>query len=115
MSLSHTPQVSQELLSENMLLQGSKLEEHVTKIQSMSLHDMSKLAELLTLELALQDRSNLEKNTSIINKQHTLFDQLVEYQKNHIEYKIPEKYLSVLSDKQVLQLTLLDAAAVPQK
>lgn len=108
MSASQTPQVS-----EVQILPSAKFEEQDLKTSSMSLFELSKLAKLLTLELAIQGRSNLEGNTSIVKKQQTLFEHLAQHQKSYPEFKITKKFLTVLTDKQVQQLTLPGTEVVP--
>jgi phospholipase/lecithinase/hemolysin len=70
----------------------------------MSLSELSKLAELLRIELATQNMSEIEASASIIKMQQSLFAQLAQYQKSHVDFIITEKYLNVLTDNQVQQL-----------
>ena len=104
---------SSSMLQEQML-DKSMLEDNSAKISPMSLYEMSKLAELLKLELAIQNMSKLESNASLAQMQKTLFEHLIQYQKTHPEYTITEKYLSVLTEQQAQQLTALGIKAVPE-
>ncbi len=109
MSISRTPKVLKE-----QMLDKSMLEDNSAKTSPMSLFDMSKLAELLTLELAIQNMSELEASASSVKMQQTLFEHLTQYQKSHAEFKITEKFLSVLTEKQVQQLKQFSAEAVSE-
>ena len=109
MPVRQTPQ-----MAENQTLDRFKLEGHVATTSSMSLLDMSKLAELLKLELEIQNISEHEASPTTVKMQQTLFENLIQYQKNQIEFTIPEKYLSVLSEKHVQQLQSVTIEAVPE-
>jgi hypothetical protein len=74
------------------------------KVLKKQMMNMSKLAELLRLEQALQNMSERVTSASNVKMQQNLFEQLIQYQKSHEEFELTEKYLSVLTDKQVQQL-----------
>lgn len=74
------------------------------KVLKKQMMNMSKLAELLRLEQALQNMSERVTSASNVKMQQNLFEQLSQYQKSHEEFELTEKYLSVLTDKQVQQL-----------
>jgi hypothetical protein len=93
----------QKVLKKQMM-NMSKLADNAVKKLPMSLSDMSKLAELLRLEQALQNMSERVTSASNVKMQQNLFEQLSQYQKSHEEFELTEKYLSVLTDKQVQQL-----------
>jgi hypothetical protein len=85
-------------------MEKSLLEDNSVKTSMMSLSDMSELAGSLKIEQATQDISKLEASASSVDMQQILFKQLIQYQKSHIEFKITEKYLSVLTDEQIRKL-----------
>lgn len=99
MSVSQTPTVLEE-----QILDKSIFEDKIARTSAMSLSELSKLAELLRIELATQNMSEIEASASSIKMQQSLFEQLAQYQKSHVDFKITEKYLSVLTDNQVQQL-----------
>lgn len=99
-----TEQVSDSFMSEDKTV----------KTSPMSLSDMSKLADLLKKELAILNISKQELNTSSRNMQKDLFENLIQYQKMHEEFTITEKYLSVLTEQQVQQLTTFNIEADPE-
>jgi hypothetical protein len=89
---------------EEQIMEKSLLEDNSVKTSMMSLSDMSELAGSLKIEQATQDISKLEASASSVDMQQILFKQLIQYQKSHIEFKITEKYLSVLTDEQIRKL-----------
>ncbi|MFQ3192336.1 MAG: hypothetical protein ACI936_003488, partial [Paraglaciecola sp.] len=99
MSVSQTPTVLKE-----QILDKSMFEDKTSRTSAMSLSELSKLAELLRIELATQNMSEIEASASIIKMQQSLFAQLAQYQKSHVDFIITEKYLNVLTDNQVQQL-----------
>jgi hypothetical protein len=99
MSVGQTPTVLKE-----QILDKSMFEDKTARTSSMSLSELSKLAELLRIELATQNMSEIEASASIIKMQQSLFAQLAQYQKSHVDFIITEKYLNVLTDNQVQQL-----------
>ena len=109
MSVSQKPKILMD-----HILDKSMLEDNSAKTSSMSLSDMSKLAELLKLELAILKMSERDTDSSIAKKQQTLFQHLTQYQKNSAEFEMTEKYLSVLTEKQVQQLKSFSAEAEPE-
>lgn len=106
MSISKTPKVLNE-----QMLDRSQLEVNSAKIAAMSLPDMSKLAELLRQKLSKQNMSELGSSASSIKMQQSLFEHLTQYQKSHKDFKIPEKYLNVLTEEQVEQLQSMASKA----
>ena len=96
------------------MLHKPTLADNAPNTPSMSLVEMTRLAELLKLDLSLQNKSGEEMSVSRVNMQQTLFEQLSQYQKSHEEFTITEKYLSVLTDKQVQQLIPIIIEAVPE-
>lgn len=98
-SISHPQKVLEEQIMEKSLL-----EDNSVKTSMMSLSDMSELAGSLKIEQAIQNISKLEASSSSVDMQQILFKQLIQYQKSHIEFKITEKYLSVLTDEQIRKL-----------
>ncbi|GAC19572.1 hypothetical protein [Paraglaciecola arctica] len=110
MSISKTPKVLNEQIKEQML-DRSQLEVNSAKIAAMSLPDMSKLAELLRQQLSKQNMSELGSSASSIKMQQSLFEHLAQYQKSHKDFKIPEKYLNVLTEEQVEQLQSMASKA----
>ena len=104
---------TEKVLNEQMLHKPT-LADNAPNTPSMSLVEMTRLAELLKLELSLQNKSGEEMSVSKVNMQQTLFEQLSQYQKSHEEFTITEKYLSVLTDKQVQQLIPIIIEAVPE-
>ena len=84
------------------------------KALPVSLADMSKLADLLKLEIGTQNKSQLEANSRGIKMQQALFEHLTQYQKSHREVKIAEEFLDVLTDKQIKQLQSLASEAIPK-
>jgi hypothetical protein len=106
-SVSQTPRALK-----NEMFDEFKLEDNIARTSAMSLSTLSKLAELLKLELAKQNMSEIEANASSIKMQQTLFEHLAQYQKSHVDFKLTEEYLSVLTDKQVQQLMSMSTKAV---
>ena len=76
--------------------------------------ELSEMAELLKVELAIENMSELATSTSSLKLQQTLFEQLVEYQKHTVEFTITDKYLSVLTERQIQQLKLKATKAVSE-
>jgi hypothetical protein len=99
--------------SEEQMLDKSVLEDDFTKITSMSLPDMSKLAELLKQQMAIQYLSEQEASASRVKMQQILFENLKKHQKSHTNFNITEKYLSVLTEQQRQQLESALADVVP--
>jgi len=96
------------------MLDYSTLEDNSLHMSPISLADLSKLAELLKLELTKQNMSEVEARASSVKMQQTLFENLVQYQKSHTEFTLTDQYLSVLTEKQVKQLKLAFTEAVPE-
>ena len=92
-----------KLLKEQML-DKSILEDNSAKTSPMSLSDMSKLAALLKLELTMQNVPELDASVSRIKMQQSLFENLLQYQQINKKFKIPEEFLSVLTENQLQQL-----------
>jgi hypothetical protein len=109
MSVNQTPRI----LKDHML-ERSKLEVNSARTSNLSLSELSKLAESLKLELAIQSLSEVESSATSIKMQQTLFEHLAQYQKSHVEFKITDKYLSVLTEKQVQQLRSAAFEVVPE-
>jgi hypothetical protein len=107
MSLSQTPKILKE-----QMFDKSMLEDNLAKITPMSLLDISKLAELLKLELATQNMPDRAASASRVMMQQTLFQHLTQYQKSHADFELTEKYLSVLTEKQARQLKSVGTEAV---
>lgn len=94
-------------------LDSSMSEDNSAKTSTVSLFEMSKLAELLKLELSIKNSLELKSDTTKINKmQQTLFEHLVVYQNNHADFKITETFSNVLTEKQIQQLKSFGAEAV---
>ena len=55
----------------------------------------------------------IEASASRVKMQQTLFEHLKKHQIRHAEFKITEKYLSVLTEKQRQQLTSVASDVVP--
>ena len=79
------------------------LEDNLAKTSSMLLLEISKLAELLKRDLTTQKMSALDTPATRVKIQQTLFEHLTQYQKSHAEFRLSEKYLSVLTKQQVQQ------------
>jgi hypothetical protein len=109
MSVSQTSKLLNEQLSDSSMLEDNSL-----KTSPISLLDMSKLAELLKRHQTIQNISEVEATASSVKMQQTLFEHLTRYQKSHAEFIIPDKYLSVLTEKQVEQLTSFATETVPE-
>jgi len=109
MSVSQTPQIPTESMSNKPLSEYS-----LANPSSMSLSELSELAELLKVELAIENMSELATSASSLKLQQTLFEQLVEYQKHTVEFTITDKYLSVLTERQIQQLKLKATKAVSE-
>jgi hypothetical protein len=104
---------TEKMLNSQMLHQPT-LAHNAPNTSSMSLVEMTRLVELLKLDLSLQIKSGGEMSVSSVNMQQTLFEQLSQFQKSHEEFTITEKYLSVLTEKQVQQLIPIIIEAVPE-
>jgi hypothetical protein len=109
MSVSQTSKLLNEQLSDRSMLEDNSL-----KTSPISLLDMTKLAELLKRHQTIQNISEVEATASSVKMQQTLFEHLTRYQKSHAEFIIPDKYLSVLTEKQVEQLTSFATETVPE-
>ncbi|MFT5924615.1 MAG: hypothetical protein ACI9LE_001614 [Paraglaciecola sp.] len=108
-SVSQTPRaLKDEMLDE------FKLEDNIAGTSAMSLSKLSRLAELLKLELDTQNTLEIEANASSIKMQQTLFEQLAQYQKRHVDFKLTEEFLSVLTEIQIQQLMSMPTKAVPE-
>lgn len=103
---------SAEILEEQ-LASKSMFGDNVDDMPTMSLLEMSKLANLLRQDQTLVNQLEQETSDSTIRKQQVLFEQLLKYQRAHIDFKITEKYLDVLSEKQIQQLQSFDLDAEP--
>jgi hypothetical protein len=108
-SISHTAKLLKEQMLDKSMLEGNS-----AKTSPMLLSEMSKLAELLKQELAIQNMSELQASASSLKMQQTLFEQLIQYQKSHADFIISEKYSSVLTDKQVQQVKSVATEAVSE-
>lgn len=108
-AVNQTPKVLKE-----QMLDKSMLEDKSAKSSPMSLVDMSKLAELLKLELAIQKLSESKTSASSVKMQQTLYEHLIQYQKSHADFKLTEKYFNVLTEKQVRNLKLMATEAIPE-
>lgn len=108
-SINQTPKVLKE-----QMLDRSMLADNSAKTSPMSLFEMSKLAELLKLKLAEQNLLEQDASTSIVKMQQTLVEHLIRYQNSHAEFKVTEKFLSVLTEKQIQQLKSVVTEAVPE-
>lgn len=111
MSVRQTPTVLKEQILDKSMFEDKSAR---TSTLSLSLSELLKLAELLRIELATQNMSEIEASASSIKMQQSLFEQLAHYQKSHVDFKITDKYLSVLTDDQVQQLKSNATKAVPE-
>jgi hypothetical protein len=109
MSVSAVPKVIKEQMIENSIL-----EEHSSKIYPMPLADMSKLAEVLKLKLAIQNNSDQEARFSTVKMQKILFEHLVQYQNNHSKFTITDQYQNVLTENKVKQLKSMASEAISE-
>jgi hypothetical protein len=110
MSISKTPKVLKEQIKEQMLDRLQR-EGHTAKTAAMSLSEMSELVELLKQKLSKQNMPELGLDGSSIKMQQSLFEHLTQYQNSHKDFKIPEKYLNVLTEEQVEQLQSMASKA----
>lgn len=108
MSISESPQAPKE-----RLLERTMLVDNFANISSLSLHELSKLAEELKLELAKNDQSTLEVSAKITKMQQDLFEHLFQHQKQQGEIKLTEEFLNLLTDKQIKQLQSQTIETVP--
>jgi hypothetical protein len=108
-AINQTPKVLKEQMLDKLVL-----EDNSAKTSPMSLVDMSKLAELLKLELAIQKLSESEASALSVKMQQTLYEHLIQYQKSHADFKLTEKYFNVLTEKQVQKLKLMATEAIPE-
>lgn len=99
-----TPEVLTEKTLAEKVLGNSILEDSSVKIPPISLLDIAKMAASLKIDLATQNKSELETGISRAKMQQTLFEHLIRYQKSHADFKITEKYLNVLTENQRQQL-----------
>jgi hypothetical protein len=81
-----------------------KFEGDLAKTSAMSLSDMSELAELLKREMSMPNMSALDVSISRLKMQQSLFQGLIQYKQVNKNFKIPEEFLNVLTEKQVQQL-----------
>lgn len=99
---------------EKQMLDKLMLEDIDAKESPMSLSDMSKIAAFLKQELTKQNKSELKVSALSAKMQQNLFENLLQYQNNNPDFKITEKYWSVLSEKQLQQLKLVATKAVSE-
>ncbi|MFT5841016.1 MAG: hypothetical protein ACI9UT_003530 [Flavobacteriales bacterium] len=110
MSVTEVPKVFKEQVIDNYML-----EDHSSKIIPMSLLDMSKLAEVIKLELAIQNDSESQAKLSIVKMQKVLLEHLIQHKKNYTKFNITDKYFSVLTEIQVQQLKSLATEAASEQ
>jgi hypothetical protein len=102
-----------QMMKEQMLKPGA-LKQGSVKVQPMTLFEMSKLAEVIKLELATQNRMAINNhqvvgNDDVVidntqNMQSTLFEHLMHYQQVYPEFSLTDKFKKVLTDEQIKQL-----------
>lgn len=96
-----SPRIENSTLTQ---LEGVKSELVLTATPKMTLTEMTELAESLNRQFATLNGAQLKASGPLLNRQQTLFEHLLEYQKRHPSFRIPDNFLQVLTMQQKQQL-----------